>query len=365
MFIMGSTIINWIKLLWKQRIGFSWKKLDKFFIITAVILLLSPFSFFEKLRYNRKINQTHINKPPIFILGHWRSGTTHLHNLLIQDPNLAYANLIDVTFPNHNMSGKRFIRPLFARILPEKRPMDDMDVYVDFPGEHDWAISSLCLLSPYTGAYYPNQWEQYFKYIDFEDATDKEKETYSRVLRYYLKKLTLKYNGRQLVLKSPMDTGRVKLLAEIFPTAKFIHIYRDPYEVYFSTLKLHKANQEVYAFHQYKRSVPEFTLQAYIDLYESLYRDLATVPQDNYVEVSYEMLKQDRVGTLRNIYEKLELVDFETNLPKLEKYIASLDNYKIDKYDISPKDRQMIYDRWHKLIDRWGYENPLVSGIKQ
>ena len=31
-------------------------------------------------------NKSKIDQPPVFIIGHWRSGTTMLHELMIQDP---------------------------------------------------------------------------------------------------------------------------------------------------------------------------------------------------------------------------------------------------------------------------------------
>jgi hypothetical protein len=43
---------------------------------------------------------------------------------------------------------------------------------------------------------------------------------------------------KRLVLKSPPHTARVRLLREIFPGAKFVHISRDPYEIYQSTKRV-------------------------------------------------------------------------------------------------------------------------------
>ena len=41
-----------------------------------------------------------IDPTPLFILGHWRSGTTHMHNLLGKDPNHTYPTLWQVIFPD-------------------------------------------------------------------------------------------------------------------------------------------------------------------------------------------------------------------------------------------------------------------------
>ncbi|WP_427846519.1 sulfotransferase [Aromatoleum aromaticum] len=52
----------------------------------------------ETREFQARIRDVRI-KPPIFVLGHWRSGTTHLHNLLSLDPQFAYPNFYQVTNP--------------------------------------------------------------------------------------------------------------------------------------------------------------------------------------------------------------------------------------------------------------------------
>ena len=38
-------------------------------------------------------------REPIFVLGHWRSGTTLLHNLLVTDPQFAFPNAFETSNP--------------------------------------------------------------------------------------------------------------------------------------------------------------------------------------------------------------------------------------------------------------------------
>ena len=53
-----------------------------------------------------------------------------------------------------------------------------------------------------------------------------------------MRKLTFKY-GRPLVLKSPPHTARIRLLLEMFPEARFVHIHRHPYQVFRSCRHYH------------------------------------------------------------------------------------------------------------------------------
>ena len=40
--------------------------------------------------YGAKVRAQELNDEPVFVLGHPRTGTTHLHNLLSKDPRFAY-----------------------------------------------------------------------------------------------------------------------------------------------------------------------------------------------------------------------------------------------------------------------------------
>jgi hypothetical protein len=62
----------------------------------AFITLISPLTSLirrhEDAKYGPKLAGVRV-KQPLFILGHWRSGTTHLHNLLATDEPFAYPSL--------------------------------------------------------------------------------------------------------------------------------------------------------------------------------------------------------------------------------------------------------------------------------
>ena len=69
-------------------------------ILTLLINLINlPFRIYEKLFINKKYKSQTLEHPPIFIIGHWRSGTTHLHNILCQDDQMGYVNTFQSVFP--------------------------------------------------------------------------------------------------------------------------------------------------------------------------------------------------------------------------------------------------------------------------
>ena len=48
--------------------------------------ILKPFRVLQRLLFDTKINKIDLQtKQPVFIIGHWRSGTTHLHYVFHKD----------------------------------------------------------------------------------------------------------------------------------------------------------------------------------------------------------------------------------------------------------------------------------------
>lgn len=326
---------------------------------------MSPLDLIERIIFWRRLKNTKIDKPPIFILGHWRSGTTFMQELLIQDPQFGYLTITECLFPNHFLLSYPLMRFIMKLVLPEKRPMDDMRLYTEFPAEHDWSISNMCLLSPYTGTYFPqNRWK-YLKYGSFDDASKKERREWIRNLRLLVKKLTYKNNGKQIVLKSPLDTYRIKILLEAFPEAKFIHIHRNPYEVFFSTKKMYIKNEDIYVFQKQKQDLDEFVFKMYEEMYDIFERDVNLIPEGNFYETSYEEFTKEPLKIMKEIYEKFNLPNFEQARAYMQRYLDSRSDFKVGKYKITRKDKQRIYARWHKTITKWNYERPNVQNPPQ
>src|SRR5690242_6859225 len=80
----GLTLGRWLRMLRENDFAVDLPYWGRAASITAFSMQNSLFAAWENLRYRQSIYATEI-EPPLFILGIWRSGTTHLHNLLAQD----------------------------------------------------------------------------------------------------------------------------------------------------------------------------------------------------------------------------------------------------------------------------------------
>ena len=89
---------------------------------------------------------------PLFVLGHWRTGTTFLHNLLTCDAEqFAWPNSIQAIFPSTFLYAEPSIRRRFGKMVPSTRPMDNVAQTADTPQEDEFALAPLCLMSPNFG----------------------------------------------------------------------------------------------------------------------------------------------------------------------------------------------------------------------
>src|SRR3712207_4452842 len=84
-FLTGITTDEWWKLLRENELGVEARYWHRAAFITLMSIVNSRYRRDEERDYAAAIEATPITEPPIFILGHWRSGTTYLHNLLVRD----------------------------------------------------------------------------------------------------------------------------------------------------------------------------------------------------------------------------------------------------------------------------------------
>lgn len=358
MFAVGANFRTWMRLLIENQFNLSLKRIPQIFFITLLVVFFTPFGWIEALLFNRKVKNIKLEKDPLFILGHWRNGTTFLQELLIRNPNHNYMSMFESIFSNHFLYFEKLMKWLFGLFLPETRPQNNVEIGVDSPHEHEWAIANLCSLSPYFGAYFPLNVEFYSRYALFKDLSQNQINKIKYYTEYVIKKLYLKKGNKLLILKSPFDTAKVDLLIDLYPNAKFVHIYRDPYEVFFSTKRMHKRTDILFRLQKKHQDLDKFILNSYRDIYEKYYTDKKLIPEHNLIEIRYEDFIADPIAFIKLIYDKLNLGGFEEALPEIEEYLTCVKDYKRSKYNISLKDKQWIYSYWHTIIDRMGYDKP-------
>ena len=118
----GSDPVHWFKFLWENKSEIDWRFIPKICFISVTILLTTPFILYERIALRKRIRQTEI-APPVFILGHPRSGTTYLHYILSCDSRFAFCNTYECFMPLIFFTFGGFIRKLFKASLPASCPL--------------------------------------------------------------------------------------------------------------------------------------------------------------------------------------------------------------------------------------------------
>lgn len=305
--------------------------------------------------YGPVIMQTEI-KPPLFILGHARSGTSHLHRLLILDDQFAYPDVYETHLPHSFLSAKERHVRLVEFLLPKTRPMDNMIMNVHAPEEDEFAMLFLTRCSPYAGFMFPRHWDRYQQYLTFRKVSDAELGRWKAGFAWFLKKLTWKH-GRRLLLKSPPHTARIRMLLEMFPDAEFIHIHRDPYTVFQSTHNLFlKVTPHTQFQHADSSQLTERIIKQYNDMYDAFFEERTLIPSKRFHEIRFEDLERDPIGQLEAIYLHFNLAGFKHLEPRLRLYVDLIKEYRKNPYpELSPAVRQRIADSWGRSFSAWGY----------
>ncbi len=312
--LLGSTLGNFMRTIRYGKIDHEY--FHKVFFTSLICLIASPFHLWEKFK-DRKLNSQ--NESPLFIIGHWRSGTTFLHNLLCQDPNTGYVTTYQSVFPN-NMHSKLLFRPFMKWKIPDKRPSDNIKLHVDYPQEDDFALASM-LPSFYHMFYFPNAYKALFdETVLFKNRPEKEIQKWKNIYNKLIVKAKANTGGNNVILKNPVNTARINKLLEMYPKARFIHIYRNPVVVYLSTKKFFL---ELFPTLQLQKSTPKQITNMIFDLYAKImhayFDQKALIPPTQLIEISFESFEVEPIKYLEEIYQQLALDDWEEAVPYFSK----------------------------------------------
>jgi hypothetical protein len=353
--IQGMTFPTWARLLVFHRGRVHPMYLPRALMLTFTSLLNTVYAAFDLVLFAIFARRARV-EAPIFILGHFRSGTTHLHNLLALDRRFAFPTLYQTLNPDTFLSTEALFRLPTRLLLTRHRPQDNMAIDPTVPAEDEVALAIGSGLSPYIGWVFPRDRDATDRLLTLEGAPPRDLDRWRVCLRSFLQKLSWKYN-RPLILKSPPHTARIRLLLGLFPDARFIHIHRDPFEVFQSTQRLIEKLPPYFALQPLDLSdMDDRILDGYERMYKAFFAQRDDVPRGQFHEVAFSDLERDPIGTLARVYEALGLGGFEEARPALDRYVASQRSYRKNTHPNLPGPlRERIVDRWRFAFEAWGY----------
>jgi len=330
--------------------------------IGLINVINKPFRAYERYFINRRFKSVKLENDPVFILGHWRSGTTFLHNLLCSSPDMGYVTTFQSVFPDtlFNKAGN-FIFETFMRLfIPATRKGDNVKLSPDYPQEEEFALGSNVPLSYYYFWMFPDKTQYFYeRYVRFQGVPEKQLEQWKEEYLLQIKKAVANTGGKYFLSKNPPHTARIKTLLEMFPDAKFIHIHRNPVIVFLSTLHFFKTmlpNLQLQKIPH--RKLENLIFSVYKQMMSTYLLEKELIPGKNLVEVAFSDLEYDPMSTIRNIYKRLNIDGFDKSEPSINEYIESKKGYKKNIHTITRKRLERILAEWDFAMKEWNYDIP-------
>ncbi len=351
---------SWLKLL-NGKGDIDPKYIPRILVVSIFSLLTSPLRMYERVRYNGSLQKLEIHPSPVIVLGHWRTGTTHLHNLLCQDNGFGYVTTYQAMAPGLSLVGDQIIKPILAWIVGNLYPtrmIDNIPLIMDMPQEEEYAVANLCPYSYLHMYSFPREAEWFFdRYITLNKISEEEKLELSRNYLEILRKASFKTGGARLVLKNPAHLGRLPFILDLFPSAKFIHLVRNPYDIYLSMehfyrVVLPRAQLQDVDWELVDTNILKF----YSRLMRRFLEQKDLIPKDNFVEVRFEDLEASPIETIHTIYRSLGLPDFEVAKQDMQTYADSIADYRKNQYVLTPEIIEKVNTHWDFAFDQWGYK---------
>ncbi|MGL4593113.1 MAG: sulfotransferase family protein [Thermoguttaceae bacterium] len=355
----GMTLRAWFKLARSGGFRVDPIRWGMAAIITGLAATTnSPCAMLQRLIYGKKIRETKLAGPPIFIVGHWRSGTTLLHEYMIRDDRFSFADTYSCFAPEHFILSRYFLRPIAAVLMPKKRPIDNMEAGFDRPQEDEFALTSMGLPSPYRNLIFPNNETKIdLDYLTLRNISDSDRNAWLDGLDIFLKSISYLMPTKQIILKSPPHTGRIRALLQKYPDAKFIHIHRNPYSIFPSTYNLWmRLSKDEGAQRPKGVGMEDYIFNSLNTMYDAFEEDTRNLPPNQFCDIAYKELTARPIESLEKIYGNLGLERFENVKPIFEEYAASQKSYKKNKFEMTPELKEQIATRWKRYFDRYGYE---------
>ncbi|MBP5197290.1 MAG: sulfotransferase [Bacteroidaceae bacterium] len=322
----------------------------------------------QERKYRRLLADKPLGYDPFFILGHWRSGTTFVHNIFAQDPHFAHTTTYQTCFPHLMMRWQWLFKFFMNLAIPERRPTDYMPLSVDQPQEEEFALQNTCPITYYNFWVFPKSMREYCdRFLTMKKATREETEEFKEQFQK-LVKISIwntenlhpegyKYDRLQYLSKNPPHTGKVKILTEMFPEARFLHLRRNPYTVFESSRAFISETMVPLQWNCITmEELEQNILYAYRELYFAYEEQKKYIPEGHLMEVKFEDIEHNPYETIKSIYEKLSLPNWEEAEPQIRKYIESQRRYKKNSYSYEPRTIKLVNEAIGDLIPQMGYD---------
>jgi omega-hydroxy-beta-dihydromenaquinone-9 sulfotransferase len=284
-------------------------------------MLVSAIEKLQELEYGDKVAALHLEEP-VFVLGHWRSVTTLLHEILALDRHLVAPTTYQCLNPHSFLLS---LDGLVHRGVPIVRPSGDRLVSSASPQEEEFALLCRGATSPYESVIFPSALARIGSLSDPREYAESDQKIWEDVFVSFLKGIAYRANGRQLLLKSPSNTFRMPTLSRLFPDAAFVQIVREPTAVVLSAVETWPKMWARYALtaEPATATLEELVIDAYLAMDAKVTESISSLVHHRAITIRYEELVDSPYETLEHIYGALNLGRGQLSETRIDQLLKS------------------------------------------
>lgn len=285
----------------------------------------------------------------VVILGYYRSGTTHLQNLLGCDRRLRTPRWSQCLVGQGYRLAWFLVRLLLVPFLGRTRPQDRVGFGPAWPGEDDFALATWGGCSSIAGRHvFPANRDRWQQWHTLEGLGERDLSRWRTLTRRFVYKVTRGRADRPVVLKSPSHTARVAQLDRLFEgRVRFIHIVREPEPVIESNVRLfHALRNHALQPLPPVQSIRETIVEEYADTERRAFDELGAIDANRWSRVRFDDLRNDPMGTLAAVYDTMGLGFDDRAQRAVRAYMGSLGTYRNSQAPIelgspTPREREV------------------------
>ncbi|HLN16807.1 MAG TPA: sulfotransferase [Acidimicrobiales bacterium] len=299
---------------------------------------------------------------PVFIVGPPRTGTTILLELMALDPQLRAPMAYEALYP---LASTGSVERRLALSQSEQELWSD--IHPPFQTMHELASDLPCecvhfLMYDFSGPY----WPMIYDAPSFTGWQLEHLETLGRVYRLHRRMLqTFEHeapqaDGVRWLLKSPFHVSTLPALFAEYPDARVVHTHRDPRKFMPSLVSILSALRFIRSDHVdvgELATIMTMTYEMFLDGAIAARAD-GSVPADRIVDSHFTDLMGDPVGSLRALYERLDLAWPEGHDKVVLDYLVAKpkDKHGAHAYSLADVglDESSVREHFRHYVDHYG-----------
>lgn len=317
---------------------------------------------------------------PIFIMASPRSGTTLLHRLMSLDEQFTSYALWQTILPTLTaykvMDGVRKVDDLTGNVLDKVQDAAARYLFRGWEGIHktrfdeaeeDEAIFCLQMSTPSIWLAWPFVNELYrVAYVDRLPMRDKLADFFRGTVKRHMYDANKNGENKTLLAKNVLLAGRLGIVTDACPDARFVNIVRHPYRTVGSLMSFFTTP---WRYHSPDIAMDGPEARAFAELAMdyalTVHRFMLELPPERGITIMYSDLIEDPEREIFKIYERfgLEASDkFRASLHEAvtsHKHYASGHEYSLEEYGLS---EDLVYERLREIFDAYDLERHPTPG---